>query len=310
MQGLFVFGSTLSGTFLTLYLWRLTNSLWMNGLFYIFVYFASAVAFVVGGKLVKQKGLLPTYRIGIALTAIFYLSVVISGKFVVTLYPLFAVFLGIATGFYWVGLWTLHYAVSNERNRLRFLGLNSLTSTAATLAAPVSAAIIFSWAEGVKGYIIIFSIATVAFIFTAVMSVQLRITETRRKTYYLRHMIPLIRRNSSWGKAVAGNLLLGFKQGSLLLLPTILLYQVLQGENKVGLLNAVLSMLSILASYLFSRYASAGATRLNLIVTITLYLVGACLLITGISVWTVVSFMVVHYVCNPIKMGAIDGYYF
>lgn len=310
MQGLFIFGSTMSGTFMNLYLWRLTNSIGVNGMFNAILYAFTALGFIVGGKMVKRKGVMPIYRVGVALIALYYLGVVLAREKMVLLFPLFAVFLGLAGGLYWIGYWSLTYVVSNEANRLRFIGLSSVMSTVAALAAPLVSAAVFSFSEGLRGYVIVFSIAFLLFLCTAVLSFRIQVPGVRRKTYYLAHMIPLVRKNAAWRNAVVGNILFGFKQGALIFLPTILVYQVLQEENRVGYLNAALSLLSITVSYLFSRYASAQGTRIYLLVTVTLYSVGALMLVSGVSVWTVLVFMVFHSVCGPVKAGTYDGYFY
>ncbi|PYI56388.1 MFS transporter [Paenibacillus flagellatus] len=310
MQGLFLFGSTMSGTFMNLYLWRLTNSLWISGLFNIVTYAFTAVGFVVGGKLAKRKGLLTVYRLGIAFIALYYLVVVLTRESVAPYYALFGACLGFAGGLYWIGYWSITYVVSHDGNRLRFIGLASLTSTIATLAAPLTSAAIFGVADGLAGYAIVFGAAFVVFVLAALTSTRIRLAPVRRKTYYLRHMIPLMRTNADWRKAVLGNTLLGFKQGALLFLPTLLVYQVMQEENKVGYFNAALSLLSIAASYLFSRYATERGARTYLLVTVTLYVAAAGSLVFGVTLSSVVAFMLVHTVCNPVKAGAFDGYYY
>ncbi|TMV48701.1 MFS transporter [Paenibacillus mesophilus] len=310
MQGLFIFAHSMAGTFLSLYLWRLTHSLSINGIFNILLYTFTAVGFVVGGKYVKRKGTMTVYRLGIALISLFYFAVVAARERVVDYYPVFGVFLGLAGGFYWIGYWTLSYVVSDEKNRLRYIGLSSLTSTIATLAAPLTAAAIFSYSEGLRGYVILFSVALLVFLCAAAISTRIKVPDTRRKTYYLNHMASLVRRNASFRRSLIGNTLLGVKQGALLFLPPILLYQVLQGENKVGVLNAALSFLAIAASYLFSKYATAGGTKMYLFVTVTLYTAASLLLVSGISAWTVITFLVIHSICGPIKAGTYDGYYY
>jgi YQGE family putative transporter len=310
MQSLFIFGSVMSGTFLNLYLWRLAESLWVNGMFNITVFVFTSISFIIGGKLTKQKDKMFTYRIGIALHAIFFLAVVLSAEYVAAYYLLFAIFLGTAGGFYWTGYWTLLYDVSNDKNRIRFVGLNMATSTSASLAGPIIAGLIFNIFEGFHGYMIVFSIAFIVFVITAIISFKIKPIANIRKTYYLRHMRLIIRKDKRWRKSLYGNVVIGLQQGVMHFLPHILLFHVLKKEALVSYLGAILAGISIAVSYIFSRMAKESQPRVYILWSCIGYLIGALLLLYELSVFTVVGYMVIQSICNPIKSNAYDTYFY
>jgi YQGE family putative transporter len=310
LQSLFTFGAVMAGTFLNLYLWRLTESLWINGMFNIINFLFTALAFIAGGKMTKRTDKMVTYRLGIGLSALFFLAVVLVGENVATYYIAFAVFAGIAGGFYWTGFWTLLYDVSNDTNRIRFVGLTMATSTTASLAAPVTAGLIFHRFDGFQGYTIVFSIAFAVFIVNALISLRIKSTTGVRKTYYLKHMGLLLLKDRRFRKSIYGNIVIGMKQGVLLFLPQILLFSVLKHEELVSYLNVVLSAISIAASYIFSRLAKESHTRANILWSSVGYLLGAMLLLIDLSLVTVISFMIIHAICNPVKSNAFDSYYY
>ena len=68
----------MSGVFLNIYLWRLTESLWVNGMYNIIVFTVTPIAFAAAGKLAKKKDRLAAFRLGLLLIAAFYLSVIIA----------------------------------------------------------------------------------------------------------------------------------------------------------------------------------------------------------------------------------------
>ncbi|KRF31715.1 hypothetical protein [Paenibacillus sp. Soil787] len=92
LQSLFTFGSSLSSIFLNLYLWRLTESLWINGIYNIVSNAFIAVCFVIGGKLAKVLDRMIVNRIGITLIALFYLCILLAKEHVAEYCILFAVF--------------------------------------------------------------------------------------------------------------------------------------------------------------------------------------------------------------------------
>lgn len=74
-HGIFQFGTALSAIFINLFLWRLTNDLWVNGAYNLITLISAPITSILIGKLAKQKDRLIIYRIGIFLTAIFYLAI-------------------------------------------------------------------------------------------------------------------------------------------------------------------------------------------------------------------------------------------
>jgi YQGE family putative transporter len=309
LQGLFTFGSVMAGTFLNLYLWRLTESLWVNGMYNIIVFLFTGLSFLIGGKLTKTRGKMVAVRLGIGLTAAFFLAVVAAGNLVADYYAAFAVFSGVAGGFYWIGFWTLLYDVSTETNRIRFVGLNTAVSTIFSLAGPVAAGAVFSF-FGDLGYMIVFGVGFAVFLITALLSFRIHAAPARRTKYYLRHAGFLLRSHIPWRKALYGNVVIGMMQGVLMFLPQILLYHVLKQEDRVSYLSAVLSGLSIAVSYLFSRLARSEKVRRYILLSSLGYLFGALLLLIDLSLFTVIGFMVLHTICNPIKSNAFDAYFY
>lgn len=310
LQSLFTFGSALSSIFLNLYLWRLTESLWINGIYNIVSNAFIAVCFVIGGKLAKKLDRMVVYRIGITLIALFYLCILLAKEHVAEYYILFAVFSGIGSGFYWIGYWTLLYDVSNDENRMRFLGLSSAFSTAAAMSGPLVSGVIFNAVGGLRGYTIVFGIAFVVFLLTAVLSLLVPKAPSHHKAYYLGHMGLLLRKNKTWRKAMYGNLITGIMQGVFLFLPQILLIAVFQKESFVSYFGAFLSMLTILINILFSKLARERHERKYLLWSVIGYMIAASLLLFKLSPVIVISFMILQTLFGPLKSNAFDSYFY
>ncbi|UUZ80781.1 MFS transporter [Paenibacillus sp. P26] len=236
----FQFGASMSGVFLTLYLWRLTHSLWINGLYNAVNYAVAPLAFALGGYIIKKKDRMVTYRIGIGLIALFYLAVVLAGERVVDYYVLFAVFNGISSAFYWAGYLTLMYDVSTEQNRIRFLAVNMIFFTLAGLIGPALAGLIIRMNDGLKGYTIVFGIAFFMFLLAALGSLRIKGKTSHHKTYYLKYVGIVMKKNRDWLKALFGFTTMGLFQGIMLFLPNILLFQLVGREDLVGYLGVLL----------------------------------------------------------------------
>lgn len=303
-------GASMSGVFLNLYLWRLTNDLFINGMYSLIGFLIGPLAFAIGGKYAKTRDRLFTYRLGIFTTSLFYLLVILAGERVVDYYVLFAILNGIAGAFYWLGYLTLIYDVSTEENRIRYLGLNSIAFNLAGLAGPAIAGTIIGFSDGLSGYMIVFTIAFVMFVVTTIGSFRLKTAGSRHKTYYLRFMPLLFKRDSSFREGLFGWFFIGMFQGLMLLLPNILLFSVLEKEQLVGYMGAAFLGLTVLTSYVLSRHGRSDKARAYIIIAATGFTIGCLLLLTGYTTWTVISFMALYYICAPLQMNSYSAYHY
>jgi len=194
----FTLGASMSGVFLNLYLWRLTESLTINGGYNMIVFGLTPFAFAWAGFWVKKKDRMFVFRLGVIFNALFYLCVVIAQENVADFFYVFAVLNALANSFYWTGYLVLMYDVSNAQNRLRYMASNMIVFSFASLIGPALAGFIISRFESLIGYVIIFAIAFCMFVFTAIVSFRLKPIISHRKTYYLRFMGLLIRKNKEF----------------------------------------------------------------------------------------------------------------
>lgn len=306
----FQFGASMSGVFLNLYLWRLTHSVAVNGTYNLIVYLMTPIGFALGGWMIKKKDRMVSYRLGIMLIGLFYLSVIIAQDALVEYYVAFAIFSGLAGAFYWVGYLTLMYDVSTEQNRIRYLAFNMIFFTAATLAGPALAGFIIRMKEGLSGYTIVFSIAFCMFLLAAFISMKVKASSGHHRVYYLKLTGLIMKKERDWFKALLGFFGMGLLQGTMLFLPNILLFKVMPREDIVGYLGVLYSSLSIVMGMFISKYADQSKSRLYLIVSTVGYLVGVSFLLGNITVWTVVGFMILYSIFSPLQGNTMTGYYY
>ncbi|WP_127581983.1 MFS transporter [Paenibacillus koleovorans] len=304
----FQIGASMSSVFLNLYLWRLTESLFINGMYYIILYALSPLFFAVAGKIAKMRDRMVVYRIGIAMYAVFFLLVVLTQERVADYYMLFAVMHSISGAFYWTAYLTLMYDVSNDRNRIRYLGFNSIAFMSATLTGPVIAAFLFSQIGGLQGYVVVFGIAFVMYALTAALSFRIRTESNAHKSYYLHLMPLLLRKNRDWLRCLTAFFLLGLLQGIMLFVPNILLFLVVPREDAVGYLGMLFSAAAITVSYLLTRVAREERARTYVYRAAIGYTAGSALLLFDLSVATVIGFMLIHSLCNPLHGNTLTSY--
>ncbi|MNC16024.1 Major Facilitator Superfamily protein [compost metagenome] len=225
-------------------------------------------------------------------------------------YPLFAVFGSLSGAFYWVGYLVLMYDVSDERNRIHYLAMNSIFFTLAGLVGPALAGRVIALNDGLHGYIIVFGIAFFMFLLPAVGSLKIKAKPSRHKAYYLRHTLSMMKRSPEWLRGLWGFFALGLLQGIMLFLPNILLYQVMPREDHIGYMSVLFSLITIVMGMLISRYAKASHTTLYLWVSGIGLIAAASLLLAGLSLWSVVSFMVLYSFFNPLQGNTLTSHYY
>lgn len=311
LHSLYQLGASMAGVFLNLYLWRLTESLFINGMYTLVTYLIGPLAFIVAGKYAKTVDRLFVYRIGIFLTALFYLLVILAGERVVDYYIGFALIAGTSGGFYWLGYLTLMYDVSTDENRIRYLALNSIFFNFAGLIGPAAAGLIISLNDGLRGYMTVFTLAFIMFLVTTIGSFRLKSKGSHHKAYYIKLLPILIRRDRRFFSGLIGWKLLGMYQGLMLLLPNILLYHFLGQEDLVGYMGIGTLGLTILTSYMLSRFARPELARRYIMIAATGFTAGPLLLlIVGMNVWTVLFFIATFFAMAPMLVNSFSAYHY
>ncbi len=306
----FQFGASMSGLFLNLYLWRLTQDLAVNALYNLIVFAITPIAFAAGGWIAKKRDRMVTYRIGIVMIALFYLMVILAQEQVPQFYIWFALFNGIAAGFYWTGYLVLQYDVSTEANRIRFLAMNMVMFNSAGLAGPALAGFVIQQNDGLQGYMIIFTLAFIMFVIAAIISFRIPMVQSHHKAYYLKFMGLVMHRNRRWLKALYSFFVLGLFQGLMLFLPNIMLFQAVGREDWVGYLGVFFSSLTVATGYVISRKAQKENVRKYVFFSTTGVVAGSGLLLTGVELWSVVLFMILFSICNPLAINTLTSYYY
>ncbi|CAM3381445.1 MFS transporter [Marinicrinis lubricantis] len=306
----FQFGSAMSMVFVNLYLWRLTEDLALNGAYTLISLLVAPLATIWIGKVAKQKDRLMAYRSGIFLTAIFYLGILIVQEQIVKYFIVFALLKGISTAFYWLGYFTLMYDVSNDENRHRYLGLNTIVTNLAMLGGPAAAGWIISRSSELSGYVTVFLLSFVMYALATLGSFKMTKAEDHHRKYYLNYLPMMLRKNTYFLKTLLGWLIVGLPQGILLYLPQIILFQVFPDESFVGYMNVCFMAISVVVSYVLSRTASVAKTGLYLWIAGAGLLVSSSVLLWQVALWSVITFMCIQSLFKPVQANAYTAHYY
>ncbi|MCM3632370.1 MFS transporter [Paenibacillus camelliae] len=306
----FQFGASMSGLFLNLYLWRLTQDFTINAVYNIVNFGMTPFAFAIGGLIAKKLDRMVVYRLGIMLCAVFYLLVILAGETVPNYYIIFALLNGISSGFYWTGFLILQYDVSTDRNRVRYLAINMVTFNSAGLLGPALAGSIIARMEGLEGYLIIFLIAFIMFVIAAIISTKIKAIVSHHKKYYLKYVGLVMKKNKLWLYSLYSFFIFGLFQGIMLFLPNILLFQALEREDLVGYFGVLFSGITVATGYVISRKAQKEQARKYIMYATMCVVAASCMLLIDIKLWSVIIFMVVFSICNPLSVNSMTSYFY
>ncbi len=153
------------------------------------------------------------FRVGVGLTAMFYLSLIVLGKAATPLALPLGLFNGAASGVYWFGVNTLIYDVVEGEERGRYYGLNFAFLNVTNVVGPFGAGLLIAKVGGVTGYFAVFAASTVAFATAFVVSRRLADTAGIGGVP-IREALRLPWATPEWGRMWTVVALRGFKQSA------------------------------------------------------------------------------------------------
>ncbi len=163
---LFTTSTSLSGTFVNVYLWRAKSDFGMIGYFNFFHYLSIPAAFYMGGRLTRRNSASLSLRIGLILHMAFFLSILA----VKLRAPAFAVplgiLLGLAAGFYWIAFQILTFDLTSRMNRDTYNSTLGTLFSISNMLSPLTSGYIISTMPEFNGYRLIFLIS--AALYTAI----------------------------------------------------------------------------------------------------------------------------------------------
>ncbi|OPH59619.1 hypothetical protein BC351_19240 [Paenibacillus ferrarius] len=309
-HGIYQFGNALAGVFISLYLWKLTNDLWINGAFQLIMLLSAPIATVYIGRIAKIKDRLYAYRAGIYLTALFYVLILIVQERMVDYYVWFACLKGVSTAFYWLGNFTMISDVTDNENRHKYLGWNAMVTHVANLSGPALAGLMIASFSEMKGYILVFGFSSLMFVLASVLSLHIKKKPTHHTAYYLKYTRLILKKRPDFTRSLVGWFIIGLPQGIMMYVPAILLFQVLPQESWVGYLNAFFLSLSIISSYILSVKGNEASTNAYLSLAAWGFVGSALVLLWDISLWTVIVFMCVSSLFKPLQANTYTAHYY
>jgi MFS transporter, YQGE family, putative transporter len=284
--------TTMSGLFLNLYLWRLSNDLTVNASFILVTFFFGTVSFAVGALLSKKTDRIFSFQIGIGLTAIFYLLVIILQEQTASYPMLIGILNGTAAGFYWLGNLVLTYDLVDNQSRSQFMGKQMAVFGIVNTFGPAFAGFIISKLD-LMGYNLVFTFSLLLFFTGLILSFRLPRDNSAKKPLYLQLLWRFNTRKPSLKPMWFGWFIWGICEGLLGFFPTVILFMNVNNEFLVGISSILFGIVAVLSSLWHSKYNHREREPYTLLMVWIIYFLACVPMILYMNIWTVFIFLIV-----------------
>lgn len=266
IQALFGIASALSGTFIPVYLWKASQSFLLIGWYSLGQYVTSGLTFWLAGKWVKERNKMNSLRLGIALSGLFYFTVLMLGQKATSFGLPLGILNGMALGFYWLSYNVVYFEVTDPDNRDRFNGWAGLLGSAAGMIAPWVSGMLIVAMSGESGYRLVFTISLVIYLISAVLSFWLKKRRSVGKYEWLYGLRQLKERGNPWRRMFAAIMAQGVREGVFMFLVGLTVYLATQNESKLGTYTLIISLVALISFWITGKKLNAGNRKLAMLI--------------------------------------------
>lgn len=262
---LFTVATALSDTFVNIYLWKIKQDLIMISSFHLANYTGSIVSTILASGLIKSTDRVINIRLGIGILSLFYLLVLwLESKAIFYIWGLGAL-LGLGNGFFWLSSSVMYFEITNPRNRDPYNGMNGLFLAIAGIISPLlSAFVITSTDHQLTGYQIIFAVSLLLFLITIILSFFFRSRDEKGEFRLVKVLSKIMNPKEKWCWVGMSMILQGFREGVLLFLIGLLVFETTKNEMTLGWFLTFSAVVSLLASFVLGKWISSKQREMSM----------------------------------------------
>lgn len=249
MNAFFMLGSSMSGVFISVFVYNYTKSLEATVLYAICRYLTLPIFSMIGGKMSTKY---PIHRIlatGLILIVSSLIMLLVIREDIPTMVwkaYLVGLSYGGGEGLFWFSMNILNQNVARPNLRSLFVGTMGVLNSLANIVAPIATSLILSTTKSeLEGYIQIFIVVIVIYFFVFIQALKLKF-DYHTPSF---DVIGLLKRQSpKWRFQLKVSFFNSIREGFVLALSGILLYEAFNGSGKtLSYYNTIVSIVSIIA---------------------------------------------------------------
>lgn len=254
VNGLFAAANALSGTFVNVYIWKVKNDFALIGWFAFSHQVTMAITFWLSGKWVKEGNKMNALRLGVAISAVFYLLVLWLERSAVDWIVMLGIVQGLASGFFWLAFNVVYFEITDPDNRDRFNGWAGLLGSGAGMIAPWISGFVISQLPGNAGYKWIFGVSLAIFVLGVIFSFFLKKRKMEGSYEWMLAFRTLSRSGGPWRKVFAAQIAQGTREGVFGFIIGLLIYIATQNEMNIGNFSLITSALALVSFMVVGRF--------------------------------------------------------
>ncbi|WP_240344058.1 MFS transporter [Paenibacillus sp. SYP-B3998] len=254
MHTLFGTANALSGTFVGVYLWKAKNDYALIGWFTLTTHLTMAITFWLAGKWVKEHNKMNCLRVGMAVSACFYMLVLWLGSNSFHYFIWLGIVQGISAGLFWISFNVVYFEVTDPDNRDRFNGWMGLLGSSAGIVAPWISGLLIVGLGDIVGYRLIFSISLGIFVLGVIVSFFLKKRKVQGSYEWLLPVRCLKQSGTPWRRVSLALAAQGFREGVFGFMIALLVYIATSSEASLGKFVLITSAVSLLSFWVVGKF--------------------------------------------------------
>jgi YQGE family putative transporter len=254
VNGLFAIANALSGTFVNIYLWIAKNDFALIAWFAIANQLTMAITFWIAGKWVKEHNKMHALRLGVAVSAIFYLLILWLGVNAVHYAIGLGMVMGLASGLFWIAFNIVYFEVTEPNTRDKFNGFTGLLGSGAGMIAPWLSGYWITHMKDTDGYRLIFTISLIIFLIGVVLSFFLKKRKVQQHYEWLYGFKLLLQKGHPWRKITISLMAQGVREGVFGFMIGLLVYIYTKNEMKLGNFSLISSAVGFVGFYIVGKW--------------------------------------------------------
>ena len=284
IYSIFNFANQMSSVFLNIFLYTYSNNSLVSMAIYTICRLSMyPIFFTISGRIAEKKSYSLTLAVALSIMAAQLLYVLqfhhLFSETIAYVY-LAGIIGGIGEGFMWMSMNTLNQFVTTSDSMARYLSLVGVFNNIATLTAPLIASMLINIsASDMDGYILIFRIVAVVFIFLVFLAMQIKVKGTDL-SYSVKECLN-ISSDRIWRINMISTFLYGIRDSLTVVLVNLILYDALgKGGSEYSLILGFFSLIMILVYTFYSK-------RIEQDKILPVYVISAFLLASSTMVLTI-----------------------
>lgn len=301
----FAIGTTISNIFISTFLFKSGGEMSTVALYYLTYYFFEMLAIYLVVRFSHRVSNVHFAVLGIILHVVAYLILLIAQKNSVDIYPIIGLVCGLGGGLYWTGYHTLIQVYTTNENRQYGMSYSGLINNLIVLTAPTLSGIVLISVPGIWGYMIVFGVAFLFFVWAAIVIRKLR---AEHKNSERRKLFATIREHWS-GKILNYSMICefirGLRNGVYAYYFNILIFSMTSNEFVLGLTTTVKGAVAMLIFYLIGRRVLGRKLRMGLFLAASIV---GIIITSSLLIWFTAVAVIVYSVLDGATMVIMDNY--